>query len=135
MLNFIVFPVFFFSQFVEACFGPFSCSLARVGPYKRLEREGQDLLNCLHEKLDKRRRELQSGLAPTLRAKLRLSQLDLKVLFKYSSLKCYKFKFYTNLTYCTFLTFDFCSTEHLLWLTNLPVHFISFLFKLCESVL
>ncbi|XP_075230474.1 uncharacterized protein LOC142329675 isoform X3 [Lycorma delicatula] len=80
-----------FSQFVEACFGPFSCSLARVGPYKRLEREGQDLLNCLHEKLDKRRRELQSGLAPTLRAKLRLSQLDLKIVIQQGALMLERF--------------------------------------------
>ncbi|RZF45449.1 hypothetical protein LSTR_LSTR009320 [Laodelphax striatellus] len=80
-----------FSQFVEACFGPFSCSLARVGPYKRLEREGQDLLNCLHEKLDKRRRELQTGLAPTLRTKLRLSQLDLKICIQQGALMLERF--------------------------------------------
>lgn len=64
---------------MEACFGPFSAQLARVGSYKALEREAQDLMTSLHEKLDKRRRELQCGLAPTVRAKLKLNRLDLKV--------------------------------------------------------
>ncbi|XP_054282157.1 uncharacterized protein LOC128999597 isoform X1 [Macrosteles quadrilineatus] len=75
-----------FSQFVEACFGPFSATLARTGPYKTLEREAQDLLTCLHEKLDKRRRELSCGLAPTVRAKLKLTRLDLKIAIQQAAL-------------------------------------------------
>ncbi|XP_046659884.1 uncharacterized protein LOC124353884 isoform X2 [Homalodisca vitripennis] len=75
-----------FSQFVEACFGPFSATLARTGPYKVLEREAQDLLTCLHEKLDKRRRELSCGLAPTVRAKLKLNRLDLKIAIQQGAL-------------------------------------------------
>ena len=68
-----------FSQFVSACFGPFSATLARVGQYKSLEREAQDLMTSLHEKLDKRRRELHTGLATGLRSRLKLNTIDLKV--------------------------------------------------------
>lgn len=80
-----------FSQFVEACFGPFSAQLARAGPYKALEREAQDLMTSLHEKLDKRRRELQCGLAPTVRAKLKLNRLDLKIAIQQGALMLERF--------------------------------------------
>lgn len=84
------------SQFVEACFGPFSATLARTGPYKTLEREAQDLLTSLHERLDKRRRELTCGLAPTTRTKLKLTRLDLKVLMLTNNIRCsLKNKFYS----------------------------------------
>ncbi|KAL1116016.1 hypothetical protein AAG570_005511 [Ranatra chinensis] len=80
-----------FSQFVNACFGPFSASLARVGAYKSLEREAQDLLTSLHEKLDKRRRELQTGLATGLRARLKLNIIDLKISIQQGALMLERF--------------------------------------------
>lgn len=51
-----------FAHFVEACFGTFSTQLAKNGCYKNLEKEAQDLMTLLHEKLERRRRDLQSGL-------------------------------------------------------------------------
>lgn len=68
-----------FSQFVEACFGPFSAQLSKNGPYKGLEREGRDLMSSLHEKLEKRRRELQTGLTTAVKSKIKLNTMELKV--------------------------------------------------------
>lgn len=69
-----------FSQFVEACFGPFSAQLSKSGQYRQLEREGQNLLSSLHEKIEKRRRDLQLGLQSSVKTRVRLSTTDLKVL-------------------------------------------------------
>lgn len=80
-----------FSQFVTACFGPFSASLARVGVYKSLEREGQDLMTTLQEKLEKRRRELHTGLAAGLRSKLKLTTIDLKIAIQQGALMLERF--------------------------------------------
>ncbi|XP_063709490.1 uncharacterized protein LOC134837994 isoform X3 [Culicoides brevitarsis] len=68
-----------FSQFVEACFGPFSATLAKSGPYKNLEREAQDLMVSLHEKLEKRRRELQTGLTSQVKSRIKLNTVELKI--------------------------------------------------------
>lgn len=68
-----------FSQFVEACFGSFSTQLAKNGPYKVLEKEGQDLIAVLHEKLERRRRDLQTGLSVSVKSKIKLTTADLKV--------------------------------------------------------
>lgn len=68
-----------FSQFVEACFGPFSGQLSKVGPYRCLEREGKDLMGSLHEKLEKRRRDLQNGLTTGVKSKIKLNTMELKV--------------------------------------------------------
>lgn len=68
-----------YSQFVEACFGPFSAMLAKFGPYKNLEREGHDLMASLHEKLEKRRRELQTGLTSAVKSRIKLNTIELKV--------------------------------------------------------
>lgn len=68
-----------FSQFVEACFGPFSAQLAKSGPYKVLEKEGQDLVGALHEKLERRRRDLQTGLSVGVKSKIKLTTAELKV--------------------------------------------------------
>lgn len=68
-----------FSQFVEACFGPFSAQLSKSGQYRQLEREGQNLLSSLHEKLEKRKRELQLGLQPAVKTRVRLNTMELKV--------------------------------------------------------
>lgn len=67
-----------YSQFVEACFGPFSATIAKTGCYKMLERESKDLLNLLHEKLEKRRMEY-STLAGNVKSKVKLNTMDLKV--------------------------------------------------------
>ena len=69
------------SQFVEACFGPFSAQLAKVGSYRALEKEAQDLIGALHEKLERRRRDLQTGLGVGVRSKIKLTTLELKVCY------------------------------------------------------
>lgn len=68
-----------FSQFVEACFGPFSAQLSKTGPYRLLEREGKELMTSLHEKLEKRRQDLQIGLTTAVKAKIKLNTMELKV--------------------------------------------------------
>ncbi|KAL7033342.1 hypothetical protein ACKWTF_007549 [Chironomus riparius] len=68
-----------FSQFVDACFGPFSAQLSKSGQYKQLEREGQNLLSSLHEKVERRRKELNLGLQSSVKSRIRLCTCDLKV--------------------------------------------------------
>lgn len=69
-----------FTQFVEACFGPFAATLEKTKePYKSLEKEARDLVAALHEKLDRRRKDLQTGLGVAVRSKIKLSTFDLKV--------------------------------------------------------
>jgi hypothetical protein len=77
ILQLIIISVY--SQFVEACFGPFSAQLAKVGPYRALEKEAQDLIGALHEKLERRRRDLQTGLGVGVRSKIKLTTVELKV--------------------------------------------------------
>lgn len=78
--NFILQPQRDFKQFVEACFGPFSSHLnSKSGPYKNLERESRDLLCLLNEKLEKRRRELQMILPTSVKSRIRLESMDLKI--------------------------------------------------------
>jgi len=76
------------SQFVEACFGPFSAQLAKVGSYRALEKEAQDLIGALHEKLERRRRDLQTGLGVAVRSKIKLTTLELKVCYISVGLIC-----------------------------------------------
>lgn len=68
-----------FSHFIEACFGSFSAQLSKNGPYKSLEKEAQNLLTVLHEKLERRRRDLQTGLSIVVKSKIKLSTPELKV--------------------------------------------------------
>lgn len=68
-----------FSQFVEACFGSFSAQLSKSGQYRQLEREGQNLMSSLHEKLEKRKRDLHLGLQPAVKSRVRLNTMELKV--------------------------------------------------------
>jgi len=68
-----------FSQFVEACFGPFSAQLSKLGPYYGLEREAHDLMSSLHEKLEKRRRDLQTGLTTAVKSRIKLNTMELKI--------------------------------------------------------
>lgn len=70
-----------FARFVDVCFGPFSAHLAKNGTYRILEKEAQDLMTALQDKLERRLRELQSGLSTTLKSKIRLTSKDLKVKF------------------------------------------------------
>lgn len=69
-----------FARFVEVCFGPFSAHLAKNGAYRLLEKESQDLSMTLQDKLERRLRELQTGLSANLKSKIRLTSMDLKVL-------------------------------------------------------
>lgn len=68
-----------FGQFVDACFGSFSTQLAKNGAYKVLEKEAQDLMGVLHEKLERRRRDLNTGLSVTVKSKIKLTTPELKV--------------------------------------------------------
>lgn len=72
-----------FLQFVEACFGPFSAQLSKTGPYLALDREAQDLMSTLHEKLEKRRRELQTTLTTQVKSRIKLNTKELKVRYIY----------------------------------------------------
>lgn len=71
-----------FARFVDVCFGPFSAHLAKTGAYRVLEKEAQDLMTSLQDKLERRLRELQCGLSTTLKSKIRLTSKDLKVKYK-----------------------------------------------------
>ncbi|SPP84378.1 uncharacterized protein LOC117586652 isoform X1 [Drosophila guanche] len=68
-----------FLQFVEACFGPFSAQISKIGPYLSLDREAQDLMSTLHEKLEKRRRELQTALTTQVKSRIKLNTKELKI--------------------------------------------------------
>lgn len=75
-----------FKQFVEACFGPFSAHLdQKSGPYKHLERESRDLLNLLSEKLERRRRDLQTGLSPSIKNRIKLYPMELKIAIQHGA--------------------------------------------------
>ncbi|KAL1494204.1 hypothetical protein ABEB36_009836 [Hypothenemus hampei] len=87
----IVQPQKDFSHFIEACFGSFSAQLAKNGPYKNLEKEAQDLLTVLHEKLEKRRRDLQTGLSITVKSKIKLTTLELKIAIQQGAMMLEKF--------------------------------------------
>ncbi|XP_036323621.1 uncharacterized protein LOC118737306 isoform X1 [Rhagoletis pomonella] len=81
-----------FSQFVEACFGPFSAQLAKTGPYMALDREAHDLMSTLHEKLEKRRRELQTSLTTQVKTRIKLNTKELKIAIQLAAHileKCY----------------------------------------------
>ncbi|XP_026470656.1 uncharacterized protein LOC113374909, partial [Ctenocephalides felis] len=80
-----------FSQFVEACFGPFSAQLAKFGPYKGLEKEAQDLISSLQEKLEKRRRDLQTGLSVAVKNKIKLNANELKIAIQQGALMLERF--------------------------------------------
>lgn len=81
-----------YSQFVEACFGPFSAQLSvKSEPYRELEKEAADLINCLQEKLERRRRVLQTGLASSVRSKVKLTTMELKMSIQQAALLLEKF--------------------------------------------
>ncbi|KAH1016914.1 hypothetical protein HUJ04_008066 [Dendroctonus ponderosae] len=80
-----------FSHFIDACFGSFSAQLSKNGPYKNLEKEAQDLLSVLHEKLERRRRDLQTGLSVTVKSKIKLTTLELKIAIQQGAMMLEKF--------------------------------------------
>ncbi|XP_055603337.1 uncharacterized protein LOC129751698 isoform X2 [Uranotaenia lowii] len=81
-----------FSQFIDACFGPFSAQLSKsMGPYRQLERECQDLMTSLHEKLEKRRRDLQTGLTTAVKSRIKLNTMELKIVIQQSAYLLEKF--------------------------------------------
>lgn len=84
--NFILQPQRDFKQFVEACFGPFSSHLnSKSGQYKMLERESRELLCLLNEKLEKRKHELQVNLPASVRSRIRLNTMDLKIAIQHGA--------------------------------------------------
>lgn len=81
-----------FRHFVEACFAPFSAQLSvKLEPYCELEKEAADLINCLHEKLERRRRGLQTGLSAGVKAKVKLTTMELKMAIQQAALLLEKF--------------------------------------------
>lgn len=79
--------LFLFSDFVTTCFGPFSATINDVGAYDNLMRESQVYLLQLMGKLCRRRMELQPSIISSVRSKLKMTTIDLKVnlsLFRYS---------------------------------------------------
>lgn len=75
-----------FKHFVEACFSPFSVQLdKKSGPFKDLERESRDLLNLLNEKLERRRRDLQTGLSANVKNRVKLYPMELKVAIQHGA--------------------------------------------------
>nr|CAH7734906.1 unnamed protein product [Callosobruchus chinensis] len=91
MENTIMQPQKDFSHFVEACFGSFSAQLAKNGPYKNLEKEAQDLMSVLHEKLERRRRDLQTGLSVSIKSKIKLCTPELKIAIQQGALMLERF--------------------------------------------
>ncbi|XP_022916271.2 uncharacterized protein [Onthophagus taurus] len=89
--NTIMQPQKDFAQFIEACFGSFSTQLAKNGQYKMLEKEAQDLVGILHEKLEKRRRDLQTGLSVTVKSRIKLSMNELKIAIQQGALMLERF--------------------------------------------
>lgn len=91
MENIIMQPQKDFSNFVESCFGSFSTQLSKTGQYKILEKEAQDLMTVMHEKLEKRRRELQTGLSVTVKSKIKLLTNELKIALQQGALMLERF--------------------------------------------
>ncbi|EEB13018.1 conserved hypothetical protein [Pediculus humanus corporis] len=91
MEQIIMQPTKDFSQFVECCFTPFSAQISKTGVYSVLEKECQDLLACLHEKLERRRRELNNGLSGTVRSKIKLTATHLKIALQQGALMLERF--------------------------------------------
>lgn len=104
----IVQPQKDFSHFVEACFGSFSIQLAKNGPYKTLEKEGHDLIAMLHEKLERRRRDLQTGLNASIKAKIKLSTNELKIAIQQGALMLERF-------YPSHILPKLCCSEEQFW--------------------
>lgn len=89
--NIICQPQKDFSQFVEACFGSFSAQLSKSGQYRQLERESQNLLSSLHEKLEKRKRDLLLGVQTAVKSRVRLNTMELKVAIQIGAFMLEKF--------------------------------------------
>ncbi|XP_037093776.1 uncharacterized protein LOC119113590 [Pollicipes pollicipes] len=68
-----------FSQFVQRLLAPFSVQLCREGVYGQLHAEGQQLTNTLQERIEKRLHDLQTGLTPVQRRKVKMAPRDLKL--------------------------------------------------------
>lgn len=67
-------------HFVDACFGSFSAQLnMKSDLYKLLERESQDFMHLLNEKLERRYRDLDIGLSTSSKRRIKLYPKDLKM--------------------------------------------------------
>ena len=62
-----ILPIEYFSEFVWNCFGPFSGVAGRGGNFGRVEKEVRDLSQTLHEKIDRRKKDLALGLPANVR--------------------------------------------------------------------
>ncbi|KPJ08334.1 hypothetical protein RR48_13073 [Papilio machaon] len=72
-------PLRDYAHFVDACFGPFSVQIAKTGAYKQLEKECNELVMSVREKLSARRRDLALGLTDAARVRVRMTAPDLRV--------------------------------------------------------
>ncbi|XP_013143012.1 PREDICTED: uncharacterized protein LOC106106899 [Papilio polytes] len=71
-------PLRDYAHFVDACFGPFSVQIANTGAYKQLEKECNELVMSVREKVSARRRDLALGLTEAARARVRMAAPDLR---------------------------------------------------------
>ncbi|KAG8185351.1 hypothetical protein JTE90_005478 [Oedothorax gibbosus] len=74
----ILLPQQIYREFVAQCFQPFSAGLCNTGVYRDVEKEGQELLTALREQIERRKKELQTGLGVNVRSKVKLMASDLQ---------------------------------------------------------
>ncbi|XP_054716194.1 uncharacterized protein LOC129225725 [Uloborus diversus] len=74
----ILLPQQIYREFVSQCFHPFSATLCKEGVYKDVEKEAQDLLTVLRDQVERRKKELQTGLNVNVRSKVKLTATDLQ---------------------------------------------------------
>ncbi|XP_042900994.1 uncharacterized protein [Parasteatoda tepidariorum] len=74
----ILLPQQTFREFAAQCFHPFSATLCKEGVYKDVEKEAQELLVALRDQVDRRKKELQTGLGVNVRSKVKLAAADLQ---------------------------------------------------------
>ncbi|XP_055949382.1 uncharacterized protein LOC129983778 [Argiope bruennichi] len=74
----ILLPQQIYREFVAQCFHPFSATLYKEGVYREVEKEAQELLAALRDQVDRRKKELQTGLSVNVRSKVKLTASDLQ---------------------------------------------------------
>ncbi|KAI0224495.1 hypothetical protein LSAT2_024502 [Lamellibrachia satsuma] len=69
-----------FQKFVTQCFHPFSAVLCEQGVYRDLVQETKHLCEWLQTKISERQKHLHTGLNPDIRARVKVSGRELKVI-------------------------------------------------------
>lgn len=87
----IIQPQYVYSEFMQQCFQPFSGTLCKEGVYRQLEKEQDDLLAALKDQVDRRKKELQTGLNVSTRSKIKLCSQDLHLTVRQAAIMLEKF--------------------------------------------